>query len=501
MPTHNILIIRLFASILMFTISFSIVAKDDDDLYYLTDTDGQTTPEEAALLNAVKEYDFSKTQELLFNGVNPNIPGKDGKTPLMIAARNKDISIAKLLIDNGANIRLRNKRLSLPLFIRFSALDYAVLTKDTAIVNFLLSAGAELNPKIKTHVIKSRNPAIIASQTMNIKMVSYLLEIGCKVSDEDRRELIVHDIKFNESMKNITRSNNGALLIRFWMNYGKPLTEKDLLKSQSAHREEDKQIISDYMQKYNKEDIKLKEEKRLTNELAKDFEPSREQELQQQRKEEEAAHYQTEYNAWENKNDKKNSKNTWIIISLLITIISVSIYIYKRYLFPPIPKQNQTPQQPPTSNIQNKTTINKQQPINPKPKKTRSKPKQEITEKGWAKDDTIDIKVSLLTIEDMINPIRLRNEHEKAIYEMIRYIRLLNRYSNDQTKPLAEQARLIDKLNTLWDKINPDHVRDVYKRSLYLIVEEYSTRDERIKPFLDKISGKKITKTSKEKSK
>jgi len=479
---------------------------DDKGIYYLED--GPSKWEEKKLLKAVEEHNISEVERLLSIGAYVDVVSKEGKTPLMIAAQNKDIEIAKLLISKRADINARNQRWTLPLFIRFSVLDYAVLSGDTAIVNYLIKTGAELNFKKKGGVVTSNNPVVIATQTLNIRMVKYLLDIGCKVSEEERRDLIVHSIIFSGERQRIARNDNGGLLVRFWMNYGRSFTEKELLESRllKGEGERDEKLrrqVKSYLKYFNREDVQIKEEKILYSKLKEDFEPSREQELKKKKEEEDQARTKEEYKIWEQQNAETQSKRVWIITFFLIVALSLSVYIYRKYLFPSAKiSQNPPPQQSPVTNTANKTPINRRTAL-PRPVITPSKSKSEHQKpaKGWQTDNTTNIEISFLTIEDMINPIRLANEYEKAVKEMIRYIRLLGKYNDDQINQILGEKGLSFHLNNLWAVIDPEYVRNVYKRSLYILVDNYSERDNRVKAFLDKIHKKKEVKKSNRKKK
>ena len=91
----------------------------------------------------------------------------------------------------------------------------------------------------------------------------------------------------------------------------------------------------------------------------------------------------------------------------------------------------------------------------------------------------------------MINPINLRNEHERAVREMIWYIRRLEKFSEEEATNMTSEKELVKKLNSLWKSIDPNNVRDIYKRSLYLLVENYSKQDKKVESFLNQIRVKK----------
>jgi uncharacterized protein len=77
---------------------------------------------------------------LLDAGANIEGPVKGGSTPLMWAARSKNLDIAKLLLRRGANVNANEADGWTPLI-------WAIRGEDVAMVKFLLKAGA--NPRIK----------------------------------------------------------------------------------------------------------------------------------------------------------------------------------------------------------------------------------------------------------------------------------------------------------------------------------------------------------------
>lgn len=113
------------------------------------------------------------------------------------------------------------------------------------------------------------------------------------------------------------------------------------------------------------------------------------------------------------------------------------------------------------------------------------KNKRELNQqRGWTKDNTLSIKVDLLTIEDRINHLPICNGHEKSIRRMMWYLRLLEEYPADKIKVTLGKDGLLPYLEKLWSFINIQFVRKVYMYSFFLLLEEYAKTDMRIGPFL-----------------
>lgn len=64
---------------------------------------------------------------------DPNIIDRYGRVPLIIAVRNKNLEIIKLLLDSGSNVFVQNKE-------HKSALTMALETRDAAIISIIQDA-------------------------------------------------------------------------------------------------------------------------------------------------------------------------------------------------------------------------------------------------------------------------------------------------------------------------------------------------------------------------
>lgn len=137
---------------------------------------------------------------------------------------------------------------------------------------------------------------------------------------------------------------------------------------------------------------------------------------------------------------------------------------------------------PPSSSSRQSVTINHNKPVN-----NQACEDTAIFDKGWTVDDTLHISVDLMTIEDMINPLPLKNEHEKAIKDLTIYIRRISLYGENEISKTFGEKGFSTYLETHFSKIELDAVRSVYIKSLHLLLEDYSIRDPRIQPYLEKV--------------
>jgi ankyrin repeat protein len=94
------------------------------------DGDGNT-----ALIIAISRSDDNWTGFLLNKGADPNLPGKNGDTPLIAAARVDFVEAALWLLGKGAKVDADNKMGETPLIV-------AVQRRDAPLVKLLLDNGA-----------------------------------------------------------------------------------------------------------------------------------------------------------------------------------------------------------------------------------------------------------------------------------------------------------------------------------------------------------------------
>jgi hypothetical protein len=64
---------------------------------------------EAELFAAIRRNDLEQVKSLVARGVNVNARGRNGNTPLMMAARNpSEFDMIRFLVENGASIKARD---------------------------------------------------------------------------------------------------------------------------------------------------------------------------------------------------------------------------------------------------------------------------------------------------------------------------------------------------------------------------------------------------------
>lgn len=130
---------------------------------------------------------------LIEAGADVNAADNGGMTPLMAAARADDISVAKLLVANGADVN----HIAAGIGQSATALMAAAFNGSTELVRLLLSRGAKVDPVSRDYaeVVKNgrvmfgRNTALhLGAASGNAEVVKLLLDAGAAVNPQDVRD-------------------------------------------------------------------------------------------------------------------------------------------------------------------------------------------------------------------------------------------------------------------------------------------------------------------------
>lgn len=480
---------------------------------------------ELYLLQAVKTGNYDNVK-LGLNSSSPNITDEYGISILMYAIQKKRKLIIEELIEAGANpnyrIKIKSKSnddrspVRMLMLQHQSVLDFAVNTQDTTIVRQILKAGAKINPKDEI-----LNPLMQASKNLDHSMLIYLKGQGAKVSKKTARDIAALTITSSAGLLNQTPKGCKEV-IRFWDNYGVDISEENLLKSPFATSGSNQRSIKNFITIYDEwidSNISKDEEKTIhsaayADYIDSEYEAKTKEKARKDSLFEESLRSITDTNKdWRKQLDEQEEKENTARMTLVYLVVGISIvllFIYGKYgslnkatwdtIFRKLfrvqlqPNQNQNKRNrnntanPPKPQKKAKTQRKSAQ----KPQPAVSVSKTKTTDaKGWSVDSTTIIELQFLTIEDMINPIQLCNEHEKSVRRMMWYMRCLENHTDEQIEQVLGSEGLLPHLESLWKSIKPTYIRAVYKRSLYLMVENYRERDERVSIFLESIKRHK----------
>ena len=144
-----------------------------------TGTQGETTPTNAPetqdFYKAARMGDEAAVKSLLEAGVDPDVPDKDGETPLLLAAYFGRTEVVRLLLDSGAEIDMADAFGRTPL-MRASQLGRG------EVVQLLLGASADLTIKDGKGITALMYAADVSGDE---EVFRYILEAGADVDARD----------------------------------------------------------------------------------------------------------------------------------------------------------------------------------------------------------------------------------------------------------------------------------------------------------------------------
>ena len=121
------------------------------------------------LLNAVQNNDPERVRYLLENGANVNVRDRNDYTPLHIAVKNNALKIVQLLLQYGADVNAAPKW-----FYRKTPLHIAVRNRNYELVELLIKHGADINAREGGKY--DYTPLHIAIKKCDCRMVEILLK-------------------------------------------------------------------------------------------------------------------------------------------------------------------------------------------------------------------------------------------------------------------------------------------------------------------------------------
>ena len=143
------------------------------------------------LARACENASASMVDRLLEAGANPNSAQANGLTPLMTAARTGNLEVFKALLSRGAHVDATTAT------THETALMWAVAGRRLDIVRALVEKGADVHPKPK----RVFSPLIAAAKNGDIETAKVLIAAGARVDDtgSDSTHLLTYAIVVGQS--------------------------------------------------------------------------------------------------------------------------------------------------------------------------------------------------------------------------------------------------------------------------------------------------------------
>ena len=131
------------------------------------------------LAKAARTGDIKTAENLLENGINPNLPDRYGKTPLYYAASFNETQVVELLLASHAdpNAKAMERETDFPA----TSLQSAASMGNLHMASLLIGAGARVNMAGLT----GRTALHFAVIGTHLDMIGYLLEKGADLSTRD----------------------------------------------------------------------------------------------------------------------------------------------------------------------------------------------------------------------------------------------------------------------------------------------------------------------------
>ena len=443
---------------------------------------------ELKLVEYVSKNLVSDANSLISENVDINITDKYGQSLLMLAAQNKNKELVNLLVEKGANPNYEikentsydqlNSIRTQSLFGK-RVLDLGVLSNDTAMIDLLIELGAKLDVDNKELGSIVAN----ASDEDYPDMVRHLLKKGAKVSDHTGQSLVVSWIKRMTDPaygRRVIDNNTDFRLIKVWDDYGIPLDEK-ILQAEFAKTNKDREDIQNYMFAYLQwvADGCIPPQQQNDKVYAKPMPYTSDEARFDSLARLAEARLAKEGIGKPQKNTNSSSKNWTNEIILLVSIIILCIYIVNRKKITVFCNLRAIFHKP---SINNQTQVQQTERVRDKTQNLvlSDEIQNKLPEKGWTVDNTLMLEVNYLTIEDIINPIRLTNQDERDVIEIIQFVRKIERTD-------ADKKEVREILISKWKEVDHNLVRSVFKRSLIIIVKNYFKQDQLVQKSKSKI--------------
>eukprot|EP00833_Pecoramyces_ruminatium_P007239 jgi/Orpsp1_1/1181271/evm.model.c7180000076561.1 len=158
---------------------------------------------DSPLISVIKSGSFSQTEKesiinlMIQNGTNVDLNDKRGNSPITYAIKNNNVEVVNILIKNKANLDQMNQDKSTPLTI-------AINNNNINMVKLLIDSGADVN--------KLESIIFLACDKNKTEIFSYLIEHGanCNVKDNNGTPLLLLAIRNNinfDCIKKLVENN------------------------------------------------------------------------------------------------------------------------------------------------------------------------------------------------------------------------------------------------------------------------------------------------------
>ena len=134
---------------------------------------------ESSFIVCAKEGDIEAAKMFLAEGMNINACDEKGQSALMQASLWGQVEMVKLLLDKGADAKIRSKE------TQGTALMEAVAGQHPNIIRLLAQNGADVNARD----ILNRSPLHIACMWDFVEVAKVLMELGAKTDALDMNDL------------------------------------------------------------------------------------------------------------------------------------------------------------------------------------------------------------------------------------------------------------------------------------------------------------------------
>jgi hypothetical protein len=197
--------------------------------------------------NAIEEQDYDTIESLIDNGMPLNMPDDeyDGITPLIYLISDNNVELVKKLINKGANVNLPSYTGSTPL---------GSSMKNIEIAKLLIENNADINYKYDNNV----SYLMMASFFQYYDFVKLLLQNGAHVNDVDNKgwtALFYAAISYNQEINPNNIKNIISILFDYKIDF--TITDKNghtaLYYSRNTNRTKLRPIFGVYMIGYNPE--------------------------------------------------------------------------------------------------------------------------------------------------------------------------------------------------------------------------------------------------------